>query len=114
MGRIRDAVKTLMGRSEAQIELGRMRADWTSLMLDVSNAMEKMKTAALKLAKRDARELGDTFAGEPARPSAEQPSGKWAMRAEILKRKKAGQPINIVPEAIQKEMTGNVESDKTG
>jgi len=62
-----------------------MRADFASLMLDVSNAMEKMKTATLKLAKRDTRALEAAFTEEePVAGPVE--SSKWNRRAEILKR----------------------------
>lgn len=86
MGRVRDAVKTLLGRSEAQIELARMRADFADLMLEVSNAMEKLKMAAVKYAKRDARAMGEAL--EEHLPSPPEPNNKWTARAAVLARKR--------------------------
>jgi len=85
MGRIHDILKTFLGRSEAQVELGRMRADFSSLMLDVSNAMEKMKTATLKLAKRDTRALDAALTEDQEATPAEHAT-KWDARAEVMKR----------------------------
>lgn len=86
MGRLHDIIKTLLGRSEAQIELARMRAEFASLMLDVSNAMEKLKTASLKFAKRDTRAMGEAF-DVPEAPVAPPANDKWARRAVVMGRR---------------------------
>jgi len=92
MGRIHDMFKTLLGRSEAQVELGRMRADFSSLMLDVSNAMEKMKTATLKLAKRDTRALEAVLTEEVVQPLQQQDT-KWSRRAAVMARRQPPLPL---------------------
>jgi len=96
MGRYRDAVRTLLGRSESQIELAKMRAEFADLMLVVSNAMEKLKTATLKFARRDAAALGDSLTEDPEVPSPEH-STKWDARAEVMKRGRRARTIQ--PEA---------------
>jgi len=91
MGRIHDIVKTLFGRSEPQIELAKMRADFADLMLDVSNAMEKLKTAALKFAKRDTRAMGEAL--EPDLSAAPLESSKWTRRAAVMARRQKPIPM---------------------
>jgi len=69
-----------------------MRADFASLMLDVSNAMEKLKTATLKLARRDARALEATLTEEvEAIPPAE--NNKWTRRAAVMARRQKPLPV---------------------
>ena len=85
MGRIHDIVKTLFGRSEPQIDLAKMRADFADLMLDVSNAMEKLKTAALKFAKRDTRAMGEALE-EPLDPPIPE-NNRWTRRAAVMARR---------------------------
>jgi len=92
MGRYRDAIKTLLGRSEAQIELAKMRAEFADLMLVVSNAMEKLKTATLKFARRDAAALGDSLT-EEAPPVIPQENTKWGRRAAVMARRQPPTPL---------------------
>ncbi len=102
MGRIHDLIKTLFGRSEPQIELARMRADFADLMLDVSNAMEKLKTAALKFAKRDSRAMGEVLE-EPSVQSPIAPETKWSRRAAVMARRQAPQPLRKEPEDVSSD-----------
>jgi hypothetical protein len=96
MGRIRDAVKTLLGRSQAQIELARMRADFADLMLEISNAMEKLKTASLKFAKRDTRAMGAAFEDRAEIPVGVTPD-KWNRRGEIMRHRGQHLPTTKEP-----------------
>jgi len=105
MGRVRDAVRTLWGRSQPQIELARMRADFTDLMLDVSNAMEKLKTASLKFAKRDARAMGDALETRELEPPAAE-SNKWSRRAAVMGRRARPLPPRKESEDVRSDQAG--------
>jgi len=53
--RIQDTLRTLFGRTEAQYELARMRAQWSDLLVDVTSMLEKLNTMAARFEKREAR-----------------------------------------------------------
>jgi len=83
-----------------------MKADWSSLMLDVSNAMEKMKTATLKLARRETRALDDALTEEVV-GQPPQENSKWSRRAAVMKR--GSRPKAIQPE-IEDERSDQASS----
>ena len=72
-----------------------MRADFASLMLDVSNAMEKLKTATLKLARRDARALEASLT-EEVEQAIQPENSKWSRRAAVMARRQ--KPLPVQPE----------------
>jgi len=71
LGRLHDTLKTLFGRSEPQIELARMRADWLLLWADVGDMLAKLSTAKATEAKRMARSITKKQANEE--PQADLP-----------------------------------------
>jgi len=93
MGRIRDTFKTLLGRSEAQVEIARMRGQWAALQLDISNTMEKLEQLAGRLAKRESRAAAravEAIAGPPVPEAFEDPihGDRWYRKAEILRKRR--------------------------
>lgn len=65
IGRVRDTLRTLFGRSEVQIEMARMRADWLSMWGDVADMLGKLSTAKATEARRMARAETKKQTSEP-------------------------------------------------
>lgn len=103
LGRILDAFRTLVGRSEAQIELARMRGQFLDIMVEVTSALEKMNAMQARFAKREARELAKSSEPEEEKPLelnlGAPPGGLSSRKAELYRRARArkekGEQLNV-------------------
>lgn len=91
MGRILDAYKVLVGRSERPSEVAKMRAEFTDLMVDVTSALEKLNAMAARLAKRESRALDRAAEAQspPDNHQLELPVGTRSPKAHLYQRARA-------------------------
>lgn len=88
MGRLRDAFRVLQGRSEAQIEITRMKTQWAELMLDVANLMDKLASMVGRLSKREGRKAAKKLEPTPEPVStASVATTRWERKAQLRRRR---------------------------
>jgi len=116
MGRIHDAVQTLFGRSEAQYEIARIRAQWSDLALDIASTLEKLNTWSARQAKRESRAARTALADQvPALPLP--PKLTVSERKAALRRKVFGGgtlPLPFSPVEIPKNEVEDEQNYQTG
>lgn len=95
MGRLRDALRVLQGRSESQVEIARMKTQWAGLMLDVANLMDKLASMVGRLSKRESLKATKKLEPKPEVAVVQgKPQGRWAQKA-ALRRRRLGQGAPI-------------------
>jgi len=106
MGRLRDAFRVLQGRSEAQVEIARMKTQWAALMLDVANLMDKLASMVGRLSKREGRKAAKKLDPAPEVRNVESPvTTRWQRKAQ-LRRRRLGKEVEEQPPEPQQEAEG--------
>ena len=101
MGRIRDAVRTLIWGAPIT-EVARMRAEWAALVMEVTNVLEQLNAWAARHAKREARQAKKRLAPEaPPEPSQlplipYQGDRKAQLRAKLSQMRSGNGPASAV------------------
>jgi hypothetical protein len=99
MGRLLDAYKTLVGRTDVQIrahaQIVRIEAEWLGICRSIEHTLQDLNLAEDKLRKREeraAKRVKATTPAEPVTPAAAPASPKEALRARLRAQGRMGVP----------------------
>ena len=111
MGRLRDAVQTLRGKTDVQIrqhaQLVRIQAEWTGICTHINNVLENLTTLDGRIKKREQR----AAKAVPAEPThAPVPTPKpWKTRKDELRARLKAQVVHPQPPESREPQNPNME-----
>ena len=84
--RLQDAWKVLWGRSEPQLEVVRIRAEWVEIQAQISNTFAILNKWAQRVAKQEQRALAASAIDVPTQELAESTPQLTDHKAELYRR----------------------------